>query len=176
MHFCDKHMAHISHIPYTIWQCEWCRFQNFLVKLHTPATPKNDHYFLRPNHHVETIVLTSESLWLTERNSWLVWGPLNTLWNRARKKKGFPETKMPDLKRLSLIETGKCLSCHLNTTNTTVLWVINVHPVDSCTVEICVVTLWFDMKTEKKCFLYGLFSPGGCGKQTISIIFHNCSF
>lgn len=35
---------------------------NILLKLHTLAVPKNAHYFLKLNNHVETIILTLESV------------------------------------------------------------------------------------------------------------------
>lgn len=70
---------------------------NILVKLHAPATPKNVQYFLMPNHCVETLILTLESVWLTRRNNWLDWGPLNNLWTRVKEGKevigAFPRQK-----------------------------------------------------------------------------------
>lgn len=82
--FCNTHMAHLSHTPAISHGVDF----NILVKLHTPATPKNDHYFLKPKApYRKPSFLTSESVWLTRRNSWSQSGPLNNLWTRVRGEK-----------------------------------------------------------------------------------------
>lgn len=82
-------------IPHLIWQCG----VNFSisVKLHVPAC-KNDHYFLKPNIHVETIMLTVGSVRVTRRNSWLVLGPLNSLWTSKEAEVILAFLRQKDLK------------------------------------------------------------------------------
>lgn len=68
---------------------------NILVKLHTPATPKNDHYFLKPkppcrNHRFDIGVTVTDKKQQLARL-----GATKKSLYQSEKKKGISETKMP---------------------------------------------------------------------------------
>lgn len=76
--FCSIFLTHVWHDYFLITNLSWhhgrCHIQHFCKPLCRIGGPKNDHYLWKPNNH-------HTDMWLTWSNSWIVSGPLNSLWN-----------------------------------------------------------------------------------------------